>query len=43
MQKENKTEKINVYRVGRLSILKIMGILAVLGLVTEWGLRYLFT
>ena len=36
------TEQVKVYRVGRLTILQIMGILATFGLMVEGVLRYFF-
>jgi len=41
--KTNDTEnKRNVYRFANMSVLQIMGVLAVLGLVATWVLRSFF-
>jgi len=42
MQKANKVKEINVYRIGRITILQLMGVLAALGLVSTWVLHYFF-
>lgn len=42
MQTNAKKEKVNVYRVGGLTLLQLMAILAVLGIVATWVLRQFF-
>ena len=41
MKKDNEIS-VNAYRIGRLTILEIMAVLAVLGLLATWVLHHFF-
>lgn len=40
---DQKKKEINKYRFGRLTLLELMAILAVLGIVVTWVLRHFLT
>ncbi|VVC75064.1 hypothetical protein AQUSIP_03400 [Aquicella siphonis] len=42
MQTDDKKDEINVYRLGRLTVLELMAVLAVLGILATWVLRRFF-
>jgi hypothetical protein len=41
--KENQDQSVNVYRLGKITLLQIMGSLAVLGLLATWVLSRYFS
>lgn len=42
MKQKNKRNEVNVYRAGRLTVLELMTVLAVLGILVTWVLRRFF-
>jgi Tfp pilus assembly protein PilE len=43
METNNEKEGANGYRIGRLTVLELMTVLAVLGILITWILRRFFT
>lgn len=42
MQKNNRRNESDAYRVGKLTVLELMTVLAVLGIMVTWILRHFF-
>jgi hypothetical protein len=42
MKNDDRKDDVSVYRVGRMTILQIMGLLAALGLIATWALHSFF-
>jgi multisubunit Na+/H+ antiporter MnhF subunit len=41
--KEDKDKSLSGYRIGKLTILQIMAVLAIIGLVSTWALHHFFS